>query len=223
MKIVMALMAAFALLTGGMGIAYAAEDPEPTAARTCEVVDRDILDVNAQLDEALADAKLPVTLDGVTYQNLGAVNTALAALPNIDAVSGLRNQLKAIVDANALVKNLNVDLDALKNERTTCVTETPIENPVETDPPFESCQEALDAGVTLPILKGNENYSENLDSDGDGVACELGDGDGTGGNTDEPTPADPATDNNDSDNDVINPTQFDDIPNTSRGVDTGGL
>lgn len=211
MKIVMALLAAFALLTGGMGISYAAEEPEPT--QDCLAKKSRLVDLQAQLEAAL----------GNTVIGVKTVQDAIDTLPGLEPGSEEALDLQNIITLGTQVNVTQGLVDEACATEEPPVTEVPIENPVETDPPFESCQEALDAGVTLPILKGNENYSENLDSDGDGVACELGDGDGTGGSTDEPTPADPATDNNDSDNDVINPTQFDDIPNTSRGVDTGGL
>jgi hypothetical protein len=37
---------------------------------------------------------------------------------------------------------------------------------------FESCAQAEQAGVQLPLTPGDVGYSKSLDTDGDGLACE---------------------------------------------------
>lgn len=92
----------------------------------------------------------------------------------------------------------------------------PADEDPDTDPPYETCAEAIEAGEIVPAVRGiNDNYQPNLDSDGDGVACEANEGTGT-----PPTDNGGDTGSNDTSGGSGEFSQLDDVP--SAAAETGG-
>lgn len=112
-----------------------------------------------------------------------------------------RLKLSANVElAEQKIAAINVALGAEADRAAACTPpETPDPTPEPTptpspspeppaddvDPPYETCGEAIAAGAIMPAVLGvNDSYQADLDSDGDGVACEANEGtDGTSGGT----------------------------------------
>lgn len=170
------------LLTGLTGIAAAQTDEQ----RSCAVVE-------AELAEAETAAQLPVTIGGGTFTTLPALQDFRDRLADTPAAQDSVAKAQAVLDAAARVS-------VLQQEQTTCTdtTEEPpaaeeptadVPDPAETQSPadrpevplYADCAEARSFGAA-PINEGNPGYRAGLDSDGDGVACEIDDPD-TAGNT----------------------------------------
>lgn len=104
-----------------------------------------------------------------------------------------RLKLSANVElAEQKIAAINVALGAEADRAAACAppqtpdptpepTPTPSSSPEppadDVDPPYETCGEAIAAGAIMPAVLGvNDSYQADLDSDGDGVACEANEG-----------------------------------------------
>lgn len=114
--------------------------------------------------------------------DIDAVNELLAGDPTTELPDGVRDA----ADPARAAGPIEQVRDALGCETTTPTpdptTEPPAptgtpEPPSDIDPPYESCAEAVADNAIVPAVRGvDAAYQANLDSDGDGVACEAGEG-----------------------------------------------
>jgi Excalibur calcium-binding domain len=55
------------------------------------------------------------------------------------------------------------------------IAAVPVAPTASADPPYRNCKEAIADGAA-PVFKGDPGYSEELDTNGDGMACLSGSG-----------------------------------------------
>lgn len=156
------------------GVASAADEP-----RLCDTV-------RSELADAELAAKLPVDIGGATFTSLPALEQYIGSLPDIPAVAESRAAAQAVLDAAGRVT-------VLQQEVTTCVEETTDPEPT-TDVPAPTsdvpapttaapvpppatdldCRD-LTADQAVSVLQADPSDPHRLDSDGDGVPCEVED------------------------------------------------
>lgn len=161
------------------GVASAADEP-----RLCDTV-------RSELADAELAAKLPVGIGGATFTSLPALEQYIGSLPDIPAVAESRAAAQAVLDAAGRVT-------VLQQEVTTCVEETTDPEPtVDPDPTTDvpaptsdvpapttaapvppatdlDCR-GLSADQAVSVLQADPSDPHRLDSDGDGVPCEVED------------------------------------------------
>jgi len=96
------------------------------------------------------------------------------------------------------------------------VTEEPVEDEVAGEVYYENCDDAINSGAA-PVYADEPGYRAGLDRDSDGIGCE--EDLGLEFECSEPNP--PAECNGEEA--IVVNEQFKAIPNTGRGIDTGGL
>lgn len=188
------------------GTALAGQDPPPTGpdSQECAALRSQLNALRGELADAVAadnEAGLP--------QDSQAVVTLKT---RVEVTTGLADEACAPPEPTE-------DPEPPADETPEPSTEPPAG---DEDPPFETCAEAVAAGAIVPAVEGvNDSYQPDLDTDGDGTACEANEGQPTapapGGDTG------PGTGSDVGDLDGLSSDDFDG-PATSvprGGVDTG--
>ncbi|MDN5917037.1 MAG: excalibur calcium-binding domain-containing protein [Pseudonocardia sp.] len=208
-RALLAAPAAATLLLGllASGAALAAEPTGPDTAG-CKAATQHVSSLEAQVSAFTAGPPGTLSLDALQKAVDGAVAADNATDPPLTADSAATTAAKeALAARTGQIASLKADLTAAQSDEKTACTAPVVDPPqgddqtaddqdqagdlnaddpavTPADPTYETCAEAVDAGVIMPATEGRDpGYQADLDRDKDGVACEA---------TEGPAPTDPA-------------------------------
>jgi hypothetical protein len=231
----LALLGATFLIASGVGFASAEEVPPGTGT-----IPTDCDELGAIYQEQLAANEAGANNDVQLGQTLRALQTCIPMpdqdgddVPDAedDCPKTIRDENHRYVDENGCSATDLAGTPPTEEPETPAEGEEPA--PVEGD---VNCEDVTNEEAQA-ILEADPSDPNGLDADNDGFACDFGDGEeyvednreflcsepDRGGLTVEDCVGPGSDKNNNGEADINETGQFTAIPNTSRGIDTGGL